>query len=197
MVTSRTFKPSGSSDANFYRLFDLLCLFLAFQLSSLIYSFTFNAAYMVAVLSVAVAYMYCAEMFSAYRSWRAGKFRSMVLCAWGSLTIAFLCLFVISFMFKFTETYSRIGLGVWFLCSTLFLYAWRLTVFLYKRNRRKLGMNLRNVAIVGATESGAYLFTEIDNNDELGFKFKGFYDDRKPERLSDKLAIDSLSLIHI
>ena len=192
MTSSRTFKPSGSSDANFYRLFDLLCLFLAFQLSAVIYSFTFNSAYLVAVLSVALAYIYCAEMFSAYRSWRAGKFRNMVLCAWGSLTIAFLCLFLISFMFKFTEAFSRVGLGVWFMCSIVFLYTWRLFVFLYKQNRRKLGMNLRNVAIVGATESGAYLFNEIDKNDELGFKFKGFYDDRKPERLSDKLAIESV-----
>ena len=54
---------------------------------------------------------------------------------------------------------------------------------LYKRHRRSLGLNLRNVAIVGATESAVNLYDEITKNDELGFKFLGFFDDRQPERL--------------
>ena len=183
MKSSRTFKPNSSSDASFYRLFDIFALFLAFQCSALFYSFELTAHYMVAVLTVALSFLYCAEIFSAYRSWRAGKFKTMVLCAWGSLFIAFSILFVISFMFKFTESLSRIGLGLWFLLSVVYLYIWRFGVQLYKRNRRSLGMNLRNVAIVGATESAVYLYDEIEKNDELGFKFLGFFDDRKPERL--------------
>ena len=183
MKSSRTFKPTGSSDANFYRLFDIFALFLAFQCSALFYSFELNPIYMVSVLSVALTFLYCAEIFSAYRSWRAGKFRTMVLCAWGSLLAAFSVLLVISFAFKFTESLSRIGLGLWFLLSVTFLYAWRLAAYLFKRSRRKLGLNLRNVAIVGATESAVHLYNEITKNDELGFKFLGFYDDRQPERL--------------
>lgn len=183
MTPSRTFKPSGSSDANFYRLFDIFALFIAFQCSALFYSFELTPIYMVSVLTVALSFLYCAEIFSAYRSWRAGKFRTMVLCAWGALLCAFVFLFSISFAFKFTESLSRIGLGLWFLLSIVYLYAWRLGVNVFKRNRRKLGLNLRNVAIVGATESAANLYNEITKNDELGFKFLGFFDDRKPERL--------------
>ena len=183
MTSSRTFKPTGSSDANFYRLFDIFALFIAFQCSALFYSFDLTPTYMVAVLTVALSFLYCAEIFSAYRSWRAGKFRTMVLCAWGALFSAFVVLFLISFAFKFTESLSRIGLGLWFLLSITYLYAWRFVVHLYKRHRRKLGLNLRNVAIVGATESAVNLYNEITKNDELGFNFLGFYDDRQPERL--------------
>ena len=183
MTSSRTFKPSGSSDANFYRLFDIFALFLAFQCSALFYSFELTPIYMVSVLTVALSFIYCAEIFSAYRSWRAGKFRTMVLCAWGALFSAFIVLFLISFAFKFTESLSRIGLSLWFLLSITYLYAWRFVVYLYKRHRRKLGLNLRNVAIVGATESAVNLYNEITKNDELGFNFLGFYDDRQPERL--------------
>ena len=183
MTSSRTFKPNGSSDANFYRLFDIFALFLAFQCSALFYGFDLSAFYMVAVLTVALSFLYCAEIFSAYRSWRAGKFRTMVLCAWGALFSAFVVLFFISFAFKFTESLSRIGLGLWFLLSITYLYLWRFVVHLYKRHRRKLGLNLRNVAIVGATESAVNLYNEITKNDELGFNFLGFYDDRQPERL--------------
>ena len=183
MTSSRTFKVSGSSDASFYRLFDIFSLFLAFQCSALFYGFDLSAFYMVAVLTVALSFLYCAEIFSAYRSWRAGKFRTMVLCAWGALFSAFIVLFLISFAFKFTESLSRIGLGLWFLLSIIYLYSWRLVVYLYKRHRRSLGLNLRNVAIVGATESAVNLYNEINKNDELGFNFLGFFDDRKPERL--------------
>lgn len=183
MVSPRTFKPNSSSDANFYRLFDIFALFLAFQCSSLLYSIELSSNYMLSVLTVALGYLYFAEIFSAYRSWRAGKFREMIITAWGALIFAFSILLILTFALKFSESLSRVGLGIWFILSGLFLYFWRFAVYLYKRNRRRLGMNLRNVAIVGATESGAYLFKEIDCNDELGFKFKGFYDDRKPERV--------------
>ena len=193
MKSSRTFKPSSSSDANFYRLFDIFALFLAFQCSALFYSFELTAYYMVAVLTVALSFLYCAEIFSAYRSWRAGKFKTMVLCAWGSLFVAFSILFFISFMFKFTESFSRVGLSLWFLLSVAYLYIWRFGVYLYKRNRRSLGMNLRNVAIVGATESAVYLYDEIEKNDELGFKFLGFFDDRKPERLFNNVKTYEIS----
>jgi len=188
MTSTRTFKPNSSSDANFYRLFDMFALFLAFQCSALFYGFNLSPIYMVAILSVALSFLYTAEIFSTYRSWRAGKFRTMVLCAWSSLFVAFSFLFIISFVFKFSETLSRLGLGLWLLFSIVYLYSWRLAVHLYKRNRRKLGLNLRNVAIIGATESAVYLYDEIMKNDELGFKFLGFYDDRKPERLFNNVA---------
>ncbi|MBH0092941.1 undecaprenyl-phosphate glucose phosphotransferase [Pseudoalteromonas sp. SCQQ13] len=188
MSSSRTFKLSGSSDACFYRLFDIFALFFAFQCSALFYNFNLSSFYMVSVLSVALIYLYCAEIFSTYRSWRAGKFRVMMLCVWGALLVSFACLFFISFIFKFSESLSRIGISLWFLLSMLYLYLWRLAVYLYKRNRRKFGSYLRNVAIIGATETAAYLYDEIEKNDELGFKFLGFFDDRNPERLFSKLA---------
>ncbi|MGB5789663.1 MAG: undecaprenyl-phosphate glucose phosphotransferase, partial [Pseudoalteromonas nigrifaciens] len=129
MSSSRTFKLSGSSDACFYRLFDIFALFFAFQCSALFYNFNLSSFYMVSVLSVALIYLYCAEIFSTYRSWRAGKFRVMMLCVWGALLVSFACLFFISFIFKFSESLSRIGISLWFLLSMLYLYLWRLAVY--------------------------------------------------------------------
>ncbi|KAF7766668.1 putative colanic acid biosysnthesis UDP-glucose lipid carrier transferase [Pseudoalteromonas undina] len=187
MTSPRTFKSSGSSDANFYRLFDIFALFLAFQCAALLYSFKLTPIYAASALTVALTYLYSAELFSTYRSWRAGKFKTMVMCAWGSVLIAFAFLLVVSFVFKFTESLSRVGVVIWFLLSVTYLYTWRLGVYWYKRSRRKLGLSQRNVAIIGATESAAYLHAEIVKHDELGFNFKGFYDDRNPERLFEQL----------
>ncbi|MCQ8876514.1 undecaprenyl-phosphate glucose phosphotransferase [Pseudoalteromonas shioyasakiensis] len=188
MNSSRTFKPSSSSDANFYRLFDLLSLYTSFQIANFIYNIHFNSAYLAAALSITISYMYCAEILSTYRSWRAGKFRTMVFCSWSSLVIAFSLMFIILFVFKLTDVLSRKELAIWFFFSLVLLFIWRLVVHLYKRNRRRLGLNLRNVAIVGATEGAAYLHEEIMKNNELGFKFMGFYDDRKPERLFNQAS---------
>ncbi len=188
MTSSRTFKPSGSQDANFYRLFDLLSIYLAFEAAVLVYNIPYIPVYLVATLAISLVFFYCAEMFSAYRSWRAGKFKNMVLCAWGSLVIAFTCLFVISFLFKFTETLSRVGLFIWFIAACINMFSWRYVMSSYKRNKRKLGFNLKNVAIVGATECAVYLHEEIKSNDELGFNFLGYFDDRKPERLFEDMG---------
>lgn len=187
VTSSRTFKPSGSPDANFYRLFDIFALFLSFELACFAYSIQSTPPYMLAVLCVILCYVYIAELLSTYRSWRAGKFRDMVLCSLTALFAAFLFLFFILFLFKFTENLSRVGLSLWFLFSILFLTFWRLVVYSYKRYRRRLGLNLRKVAIIGATESAVYLHEQIDKSDELGYDFLGFYDDRKPERLFKNL----------
>lgn len=193
MTSSRTFKPNGSSDASFYRLFDMFALFLAFQTAAVVYNVNLTSSYMVSVLTVAVSFLYCAEVFSTYRSWRAGKVITMLFCAWGSLFVAFAILFFISFAFKFTDSLSRIGLALWFFLSVIYLSSWRVCVSLYKRNRRKLGLNLKNVAIVGATESAVNLYHEINQQDELGFKFSGFYDDRKPSRIFESLKQHDIS----
>lgn len=185
MKDARTFKPTGSSDATFYRLFDMFSLFLAFQCASLFYYFELNVYYVISILTVALTYLYSAEIFSVYRSWRAGKFINMILTASSSLLIAFTILFIVMFMFKFSGSLSRIGLGLWVIFSFIFLFTWRFLVRLYKRNRRRLGMNLRNVAIIGATESAISLYNEIEANDELGFNFLGIFDDRNKERLFD------------
>ncbi|GAA61194.1 hypothetical protein P20652_3071 [Pseudoalteromonas sp. BSi20652] len=76
-----------------------LC-FWSFQCSSFFYHFELSTHYVIAILTVALSYLYCAEIFSAYRSWRAGKFRDMIFTAWSALFLAIcllcflLCLFL-------------------------------------------------------------------------------------------------------
>ncbi|MEH6396905.1 undecaprenyl-phosphate glucose phosphotransferase [Pseudoalteromonas sp.] len=187
MNSSRTFKDSGSSSASLYRLLDIASLCLSLQLAIFIYGVVFSPYYVISLLVVITTYLYSTEALAAYRSWRAGKFRHMVLCAWAALALAFMALFAIAFLFKFTESLSRVSLLLWLGFSFLMLYSWRLAVMLYKRHKRKLGVGARKVAIVGATESGAYLYQEIIKHAELGYDFVGFYDDRSPDRVFTQL----------
>ncbi|BDF95890.1 undecaprenyl-phosphate glucose phosphotransferase [Pseudoalteromonas sp. KAN5] len=120
-----------------------------------------------------------------------------MLCAWTALALAFMALFAIAFLLKFTESLSRVSLLLWLSFSFLMLYSWRLVAMLYKRHKRKLGVGARKVAIVGATESGLYLYQEIIKHAELGYDFVGFFDDRSPERVFtqlDKNVADEINI---
>lgn len=183
MISSRTFKIGGNSTAALYRFSDIFTLICTLYLACFIYGTIISNNYITVLLIVTLSYLYTAETLSLYRSWRAGKLRHMVILAWVSLICAFVILFLVAFALKFTEELSRVTLTLWFSFSIFGLLLTRGLVRLYKINRRKLGFSTNKVAIVGATEGGANLYQQISQNQELGYDFVGFFDDRKPERL--------------
>lgn len=187
MNATRTFKPAGASSAIFYRLFDLISIYVALQCAAYFYDVVIVGKYLTTLMIVLVSYLYCAEGLDIYRSWRAGKFRHMVSLSALALFIAFLGLFIIAFLFKFTESLSRVVLLSWFILSFVTLMIWRVVMWVYKKHRRRLGLSMRKVAIVGATQSGAYLHNQIMMHEELGYEFKGFFEDRKAERMFTEL----------
>ncbi|GAP75681.1 MULTISPECIES: undecaprenyl-phosphate glucose phosphotransferase [Pseudoalteromonas] len=187
MTSDKTFKNNPTSSGVFYRLMDLFSITAGLFIAASIRGVELDQHYLVAFLILMICYLYTAEVFNVYRSWRAGKFQHMVSWSWLSLVIASGALFIFAFGFKFSENLSRLTLFIWFLSSFIFLFSWRLFIRLYKVNKRKLGFSLKRVAIIGATESGANLFREISQHDELGFDFVGFFEDRQPDRVFEQL----------
>ncbi|MDE3270655.1 undecaprenyl-phosphate glucose phosphotransferase [Pseudoalteromonas sp. G4] len=187
MNPSRTFKSSSNSGANIYRATDLIVLVSTLFVAGMVYGVKISQGYLVTLGIVLVAFLYTAELFNLYRSWRAGKFREMAVSTWSCLIIAFALLFLVAFLFKFSEQLSRATLILWFAFSFVGLFLSRFCVRAYKKNRRRLGLSTKKVAIIGATEAGANLFKQIIKHDELGYDFVGFYEDRKPERLFEDL----------
>ncbi|WP_372771175.1 undecaprenyl-phosphate glucose phosphotransferase [Pseudoalteromonas sp.] len=187
MNPSRTFKPSSNSGANLYRATDLSVIIITLFAAGLFYGVDIKQGYFIVLGCVLVAYLYTAELLNLYRSWRAGKFREMVFNSWACLFLAFSVLFLVAFLFKFTEQLSRVTLVLWFTFCFFGLFLSRFVVRTYKKNRRRLGLSTKKVAIIGATEAGANLFNQITQHDELGYEFVGFYEDRKPERLFEDL----------
>ena len=72
-----------------YRFLDLLIIQVTLLVSADIFDVTVTLNYYLISLIASLTFLFSAEMLWLYRSWRAGKFRNMVSCAWGSLTIAF------------------------------------------------------------------------------------------------------------
>ena len=52
---------------------------------------------------------------------------------------------------------------------------------------RKSGLNTRRSIIIGATHLGANVALQIQQNEHLGIRFNGIYDDREAERLPHEM----------
>ena len=89
MKKSSTFKAGTKSNSVICRFFDLIILVISLYLAASVYGVRLGREYLVVLLIVLVAFLYVAEGVDLYRSWRAGKLRSMVLSAWLTLTVCF------------------------------------------------------------------------------------------------------------
>jgi len=138
---------------------------------------------MIAVLAIATLFLYSAEIFGLYKSWRVGKLLEMSLTSTGCLLLAFIFYVFLSFEFQFNKDPGTHLLILWFLTSASLCFCWRYLMFALRSYLIKSGHLIKKVAIIGATDSGINLYDQIQKYDELGFEFLGFFDDRRPERV--------------
>ncbi len=133
-----------------------------------------------------------AESQDAYRSWRGTYVReevTAVLFSWGTSIVI---LVAIELLIIDEQTYATPFLIIWFIVTPIELISWHAIVRMILGIMRSKGLNTRRVAIVGATNLGYRLEKSFDEMDWTGYRFTGFYDDRKPaanRRLEDEEAI--------
>ena len=191
MLPRALFSDSFGSNSITSKLIDILILTTCLISAAYIYGAHLSREYLIALLVVLVSFSYVAEGLNLYRSWRAGKLREMVLTAWLSLILSFGGLFVFFFAFKVSEQLSRITIMLWFVLAFTLLFLWRVALRSYKKNKRKLGLSSKKVAIIGATQSGIKIMQQIKLHDELGYENVGFFEDRTPDRLTG-LQVDDI-----
>ena len=178
-----------------YRLIDLCILFGCFPLATWLYGSSMEREYLIAPLVVSVAFLYIAESFGLYRSWRVGHFSDMLLSFFVCISIAFFIAVMLAFLLKQSEYFSRVTVVLWFLLSSFLSFLWRFMKRQYIRASHKAGYNIKRVAILGATSSANNLLTEIRKRDELGYEIIGVYDDRNPRRIPGDLHLDVVGKI--
>jgi len=179
---SKTFTPSSNSYSSVYRFIDLTVIFLSLPLASALYEVPFGADYLTSALIVSVVFLYIAESADLYRSWRVGRFSSMLATAWACVGCSFSIGLLLAFFLKSSDTYSRVAIALWFAITLIGTFLWRVVQRSYVKKQRLAGHNIKRVAIVGATQSCQDLTQEIRNRDELGFRFVGVFDDRDGSR---------------
>ena len=175
-----------------YRLIDIFIIQICLIAASYLYLEKFDVKYFVLGLVSNMAYLFFAELFVLYRSWRNGSFKEMVfytICSW-ALTL--FPLFIFLFFTKQTEYFSRVVLGLWMVSTAILLCAWRGVFRQFLISIRRKGYNTRSVGIIGLTKRGIDLANEIINYPESGYKLTAVFDERDPARL-DHNYVDRLA----
>ncbi len=189
MHSSKTFSLNFNTYSFFYRIIDLCIVFFTLPLAAFLYKVTFDILYVLAALIVSIVFMFSAETFTLYRSWRANRFYQMMLTGWCCIVIAFVIVINLAFLFKVSEDFSRVAFGLWFVFSLFFSFLWRICQRTAMKMTRRAGYNIKKMGIIGSTISGETLLVEINKNPDLGYQLVGVYDDRNQSRENSNLPI--------
>ncbi len=87
-------------------------------------------------------------------------------------------IFMVSAYIVATETYfiPRSYLLTFLSIFIIEIFLWRFGIYFLLGYLRKLGLNYRNVVIIGYNPYGLSLRNYLEQNPELGYRFKGFFD---------------------
>ncbi len=163
-----------------FRLLDIVLIGGSLWLLSWLYGAMWQEKYSLAVACAAGLFVFFAQFYDLYRSWRGASLKSEVLQAWLAWLGVILGLLLLAYITKTSEDYSRQLILSWFLAAPLALTLWRGTLHLMVGYLRQQGFNTRVVAIVGARDIGVKLADTFDNAPCMGLEVIGFYDDRCP-----------------
>jgi putative colanic acid biosynthesis UDP-glucose lipid carrier transferase len=172
-----------SSFSTLYRLVDLVCITFIYFSVLFLRDITIEPNSMVLLFVSIVAFMLIAEAVDLYRSWRMESTTLLIrhaIIAW--MVTSFI---VVTFAFFFSESvsYDEVTILIWLVGAGPALTAWRVVFRELLFWQRKKGHNTRSAIVIGATSSGYNLAMQIRQNEQLGIRFKGMFDDRSADRL--------------
>jgi len=162
-----------------YRTVDIIVILFTLFLGSPYTNFYNLEGYIIAGLSAVVIFGLVGRFTEIYTSWSGRPLRDeffRITVAW---LLTFLTLVFIAFVTKTTEQFSRVVLVAWLVATPILLILSRFLLRQIFAHLRRLGVNNRNVAIVGMTQNGLHFARDLENRPEFGYHVVGFYDDRK------------------
>lgn len=162
------------------RLVDSAIILLTFLALMALFAISWEPIHVWSLLFSIMLFHFFAESQDAYRSWRGTYLRdeiTTVLFSWVT-SVAFLVIFEALFINQ--QTYATPFLIIWIVITPIEIISWHAIVRMVLGVMRSKGLNTRRVAIAGATELGYRLENSFAEMEWTGFRFAGFYDDRKP-----------------
>ena len=129
--------------------------------------------------------------FNISRVHRIGAYRNFllqmgkILAAWSAL---FTLMVILIFLFKASDSISRIWIIGWYFSGSIFLILYRLTIKTLILHWTKLGKLKRRTVIIGGGSDAESLINTIQNSKETDIELLGIFDDRIDERSPEKVA---------
>lgn len=98
--------------------------------------------------------------------------------AFGAVIAAFGALLLTGFMFKWTDNFSRLWIGSWFMLLTFYILVSRVAITWYLDKLPDGLVHHRHAIILGADENGQNILKHLCRFKGHGVKVVGFVDDR-------------------
>jgi putative colanic acid biosynthesis UDP-glucose lipid carrier transferase len=126
-----------------------------------------------------------AESQDAYQSWRGTQLKDEVSSVITSWVTSVAALILLDLFLIGTDVYNNTFVAVWVVLTPIELISWHAVVRLVLAKIRNNGHNIRKVAIVGETRIGQELEKNFETMPWTGFRFLGYFDDRKSHRVEE------------
>jgi putative colanic acid biosynthesis UDP-glucose lipid carrier transferase len=183
MPTHGLFRQYASALGIAHRVLDAIivagCLWLVLEL----HGHALSSQYQVAIAWSIAFFLLVSESVGLYASWRTLPVReeaTRVLGVWAAVVLAMVFM---AFLFKVTDSYSRLVMLSWACVVPLALLLDRAVIRYMLHTFRANGRNSRTVAIVGAGALADKVLHALKTEDWMGLRLVGVYDDRAKERL--------------
>lgn len=136
-----------------------------------------TSAYLAFLPAVLVIWGSALLVSGLYRTHRAQRF-SLIIWAVVRAAALSLVISVGAVFFYRSFSFSRLHMLLFGVISGSLLIGFRLSIYVFLRQARQQGFNVRNVLIVGAGKTGQRLARAFEHYPWMGFKVIGFLDDR-------------------
>lgn len=176
-------QSNQSSFSTLYRLVDLVTVTMIYFLVLSAMSIDIAASSLILLFISIISFMLFAEAFDLYRSWRTESTTMLIKHAAFAWLVTAMVVISFAYFFPSLASYSKLTILLWLAVTGPSLMAWRIVFREILFFQRRQGHNSRSAIVIGATSSGYNLAMQIIENDQLGIRFKGIFDDRAPERL--------------
>lgn len=179
-ITKRPLQSHSSEVSMLARVIDTFCIGILFYLWPEFLHFE-SSDWIIVVLISMLIFLISSQSVGLYRSWRSEGFIRQVAPVFSAVGLTGVGLLLLNYLFKLTEVYSRDVFFLWLFSAPVLILIWRGLFSLLLIFLRKQGLNVRRVAILGATAQGAELASIMLSDPTLGLRLIGIFDDRRKQ----------------
>lgn len=170
----------------FYRVSDVLLIFLTLYFSTLFLRKPWLTDYSTAGFIAVGSFVFFSEFFQNYHLPRGIHLRQMIPPIVGAWCMSILTLIFVIYGTSSSHKFSRLVISLWAILVPLCIVLWHILVQRILGYIRSKGFNSRRVVIAGANKQAADLYDIIKATPSLGLNLVGIFDDReKSGRIKD------------
>jgi putative colanic acid biosynthesis UDP-glucose lipid carrier transferase len=161
-----------------HQLTDVLLIWGILALFVSLSGYGWAVCYQIAAFISSICYHICAHKNGLYFSWRGQSLFTEIKTVVTTWLVVLGALLTVVFVFELNDSYGGAVMVAWALAVPIAVSLYRVSARIVLREMRRVGVNTRKIAIVGAKEPGLTLARSIIQSAWMGMDIAGFFDNQ-------------------